>query len=254
VEPQITGGDGTIPAGDIHTIVCAYPGGAGAPTHKDAECLIVDPDSGDLFISTKRESIPGVYYLPHQSTYTGTQTLQYLGKMWDVPDISTVPLAATACNVVGGTISSDGKDILIKNYDAIYYFARPDKAASIYTALTQTPAQVSYVGGGSVSPKKSEPQGEAVCFSYGDLDYFTASEFLATEGSTGSRFPLFKYTRLSKAATTATFQDGVAPDAATPARSIPTSGRPTPPQSAAQKRPSCSTSPPAPRATTDARC
>jgi hypothetical protein len=217
VEPVITGGDGTILSGDIHTIVCAYPGGGGAPTHKDAECLIVDPDSGDLYIITKRESIPGVYYLPHQASYSGTQTLQYLGKMWDVPDITTVPLGATACNVVGGTISSDGKEILIKNYDAIYYFARPDKAVSIYTALTQTPAQVSYVGGGSVSPKKShpqaEPQGEAVCFSYGDQDYFTASEYLATEGSTASRFPLFKYTRLPRAATTAAFQDGVAPDA-----------------------------------------
>jgi hypothetical protein len=37
VEPAITGSDGTILSGDIQTIVCAYPGGAGAPTHKDAE-------------------------------------------------------------------------------------------------------------------------------------------------------------------------------------------------------------------------
>jgi len=217
VEPVITGSDGTIPSGDIHTIVCAFPGGGSAPTHKDCEALIVDPDNGDLFIITKREAIPGVYRLAHQVSYSGTQTLEYLGKMWDVPDITTVPLGATACNVVGGTISSDGREIIVKNYDAIYYFARPDKSVSIYTTLTQTPVQVSYVGGGSVSPKKShpqaEPQGEAICFSYDNNDYFTASEYLATEGSTASRFPLFKYTRLPKAAATVAFQDGVAPDA-----------------------------------------
>ncbi len=217
IEPHLTGSDGTILSADIHTIVCAFPGGGSAPTHKDAEALIVDPDTGDLYIITKRESIPGVYFLAHQSTYSGTQTLTYLGKMWDVPDITTVPLGATACNVVGATISSDGKEILVKNYDAIYYFARPDKAVSIYTALTQTPVQVSYVGGGSVSPKKShpgaEPQGEAVCFSFDNANYFTASEYISGEGSTASRFPLFKYTRLPKAATTAAFQDGVAPTA-----------------------------------------
>jgi hypothetical protein len=217
VEPTITGSDGTILSGDIQTIVCAFPGGANAPAHKDAECLIVDPDTGDLYLITKREAIPGVYFLAHQASYSGTQTLTYLGKMWDVPDVTTVPLGATACNVVGGTISSDGKEILVKNYDAIYYFARPDKSVSIYTALTQTPVQVSYVGGGSASPKKShpqaEPQGEAVCFSYGNQDYYTASEFLASEGSTAPRFPLFKYSRLPKSAVTAAFQDGVAPDA-----------------------------------------
>lgn len=217
IEPQITGSDGTILSADIHTIVCAFPGGGSAPTHKDAEAVIVDPDTGDIYVITKREAIPGVYRLAHQASYSGTQTLEYLGKMWDVPDITTVPLGATACNVVGATISSDGKEILVKNYDAIYYFARPDKSVSIYTALTQTPVQVSYVGGGSVSPKKShpqaEPQGEAICFSYDNNDYFTASEYLASEGSTAARFPLFKYTRLPKAATTAAFQDGVSPDA-----------------------------------------
>lgn len=217
VEPVITQSDGTIPSGDIQTIVCAWPGGGSAPTHKDAECLIVDPDTGDMYFITKREAIPGVYRLAHAASYSGTQTLAYLGKMWDVPDITTVPLGATACNVVAGTISRDGREIMVKNYDAIYYFARPDKAVSIYTALTQTPVQVAYVGGGSVSPKKShpqaEPQGEGLAFGYGDQDYYTCSEYISTEGSTASRFPLFKYERVSKDATTVAFQDGVSPTA-----------------------------------------
>jgi hypothetical protein len=217
VEPNITGSDGTIAAEAIHTIVCAFPGGGSAPTHKDCECLIVDPDTGDLYVITKRESIPGVYRLAHAASYSGTQTLEYLGKMFDVPDVTTVPLAATACNVVGGCISSDGQELLIKNYDVVYHFARPGKAISIYAALNGTPTQVSYVGGGSVSPKKShpnaEPQGEAICFNADNSGYFTASEYIATEGSAASRYPLFYYARCPRAVTTSAFQDGVLPTA-----------------------------------------
>ncbi len=217
IEPAITGSNGTILSGDIHTITIQFPGGGGAPTFKDIECLIVDPDTGDLYFINKRDAVPKVYYLAHAATYVGTQTLTYLGLMYDIPDVTTVPLAATACNVVGGTISRDGKEILVKNYDKVYYFARPNKAVSIYTTLTQTPVEVSYVGGGSVSPKKShpqaEPQGEAICFGYGDQDLYTASEYISTEGSAAAAYPLFKYVRTSKAPTVSIFQDGVHPTA-----------------------------------------
>ncbi len=218
VEPNITWSDWTITSGNIHTIVCQFPGWWSAPTHKDCECLIADPSNGDLYFITKRESIPGVYYLAHQSTYSGTQTLTYLGKMYDIPDVTTVPLGATACNVVGGCISRDGKEIMIKNYDKIFYFSRPNLATSIYTTLTQTPIECSYVGGGSVTPAKShpsqEPQGEAVCFDYEDQNYYTCSEYLTSEWSSASQYPLFMYERVSKQPTSITFQDGVSPTGA----------------------------------------
>ncbi len=214
-EPLITGTSGVISSSDYITITCQFPAG-NMPTHKDAECLLADPDTGDLYVITKRESIPGVYKLPHAATYgTGVQSLTYMGKMYDIPDITTVPLGATTCNVVGGTISPNGKEIMIKNYDSIYYFSRPDKSVSIYNTLTGTPVQVSYVGGGSVTPKKShpnaEPQGESVCFDYSGVNYYTASEYISTEGSSATTYPLFRYDRIVKSPNTIIFQDGLYP-------------------------------------------
>jgi hypothetical protein len=220
-EPAVTGSDGSIAAVDYETITCAYPGGGGAPSHKDAECLLVDPDTGDMYVITKREAVPGVYQLLHAASYSGTQTLTDMGNMFDIPDITTVPLGATACNVTSGSISRSGKEIVVKNYDATYYFARPDKTVSIMTTLQQTPVQINYVGGGSSSGtylKRShpsaEPQGEGTCWDQDDQNLFSCSEYISTEGSTASRYPLFRYDRISAAPTTITFQEGVSPTGA----------------------------------------
>jgi hypothetical protein len=50
-----------------------------------------------------------------------------------------------------------------------------------------------------------------LCFSKDGRDLYTNSEYLSGEGSTASRYPLFKYTRSSKIPTTVSFQDGVSP-------------------------------------------
>jgi uncharacterized repeat protein (TIGR01451 family) len=213
-EPTITGSNGTISAGDIETITSEFPAGS-LPTHKDAEVLLVDPDTGDMYVITKRESVPGVYKLAHASSYSGTQTFTDMGNMFDIPDVASV--SATG-NAVGGNISPNGEEILVKSYDVMYHFARNKSTQTIIEALQQTPTTVDgYVGGGSASPKKShptaEPQGEAVTFDYNGSDYYTASEFVAAEGSTSTRYPLFKYERLASIPTTITFQDGVSPTA-----------------------------------------
>ena len=209
-EPTITGSNGTVPGADIETITCQYPS---APEHKDAETLLVDPDTGSMYIITKRETLsaPNVYSLAHQASYVGTQTLVLEGEMFDIPDVSST--SATG-NAVGGNISPDGKEILVKSYNILYRFARPNKSISIFTTLQGTPDSISYVGGGSVSPAKShpnaEPQGEAVTFDYYGKDIYSASEYVAAAGSSATSYPLFKYERLAnKAPTTYTFQEGV---------------------------------------------
>jgi hypothetical protein len=72
----------------------------------------------------------------------------------------------------------------------------------------------SYVGGGSTSPAAShpsqEPQGEGLAYSYDGRDLYSTSEYLSTAGSSASQYPLFKYSRLSKAPTLYTFQQGTA--------------------------------------------
>ena len=213
-EPTITGNNGTVDVADIETITAEYPS-ASLPSHKDAEALLIDPDTGDMYIITKREAVAGVYYLAHASSYSGTQTLTDLGNMYDIPDVASV--AATG-NVVGGNISPSGREILIKSYNIMYLFSRDKSTQTIIQALQATPTEVTgYVGGGSTTYRKShpsqEPQGEAVTFDYTGDNYYTASEFVSTEGSTASRYPLFKYTRLTGTPTTITLQEGVSPTA-----------------------------------------
>ncbi len=215
-EPTITGSNITVAADQQELITCAYPGGGNAPVSKDAETLIVDPDTGDMYVILKRDAVQKVYKLAHSASYVGTQTLTYEGAMTAIPSVTTVALGATACYAVGGCISPNGQEILIKNYNDVYYFPRNKATQTIIQALQQSLVLVpSYVGGGSVSPKKShpnaEPQGEAICYSPDGRDFYTASEYVGTEGSTASRYPLFKYTRAPKVPTTVSFQDGVSP-------------------------------------------
>lgn len=217
-EPAITGAGGVISSSDYIQIDAVFPAG-NPPSLRDCEASIVDPDTGDIYIITKRETIPHVYYLAHAASYAGTQTLTYLGAMYDIPDITTVALGATAVNVVDAAISPNGKEILVKNYNDVYYFARDKATQSIYQALIQTPVIVpAYVGGGSVSPKSShpsqEPQGEGITYSRDGRDLYSNSEFVSTEGSTASRYPLFKYARAPKTPITVAFQDGVSPTGA----------------------------------------
>lgn len=216
-EPLINGAGGVISSSDYIQINAAFPAG-NTPTHRDCEGSIVDPDNGDIYIITKRETVPSVYRLTHQESYSGTQTLTYMGTMFDVPDVTTTALGATAVNVVDAAISPNGKEILVKNYNDVYYFPRDKATQTIYQAISQTGTIVpAYVGGGSVSPKKShpsqEPQGEGLTFSKDGRDLYSNSEFLSTEGSTASRYPLFKYSRAPKTPITAIFQDGVSPTA-----------------------------------------
>lgn len=217
-EPTITGSGGAIAAGDYETITGQYDAGT-PPVSKDAETLLVDPDTGDMYVILKRDATQKVYKLAYAASYSGTQTFVYQGAMTALPSVTTVALGATACYAVSGTISPNGQEILIRNYNDVYYFPRDKNTQTILQALQQSLVLVpAFVGGGSVSPKKShpnaEPQGEAICYSPDGRDLWTCSEYVSTEGSTASRYPLFKYVRAAAVPTTVSFQDGVAPSGA----------------------------------------
>lgn len=215
VEPTITGSGGSVDAGDIEAIAVAYPV-VGAPTLRDAETLIVDPLTGDMYIITKREAVPSVFKLAHQSSYTGTQTLEALGQMFDIPDVSS---PSASGNAVGGNASPNADGILVKSYNVMYYFPWDSASETVFEALQATPITVDgYVGGGNTTYAKShpsqEPQGEAVTFDYSGINYFTASEYLTAHGSSATTFPFFQYARLTSVPTTITFQRGVSPTGA----------------------------------------
>ncbi len=207
VEPTITGSNSSTAA--FEQIVCEYPAGS-VPSHKDAETLIVDPDTGDIYIVTKRITPARCYRLAHQASYSGTQTLEYLGEIWTGPFTDDATGPSTGGYVVGGSISDDGKIVVLKNYQDVFVFVREDKGAtSIYDAMTAAPLIVEgYVGGERPSSHpNNEPKGEGVCFlANGDL--VTTSEYNATYGSSASAYPTFRYARLPDVPAQVAFQDG----------------------------------------------
>jgi hypothetical protein len=129
-------------------IELTYPGGA-----RDAETLMVDPISGDLFIVSKRDEKNTLYCVPKGAFSSGSGVLEELHQF----DFSSS---------VGGDISQDGSQILIKNYFAVYYWERKS-GESVETALKRTPSKLPYV---------PEPQGEAIGFNPSGTAYFTISE------------------------------------------------------------------------------
>lgn len=223
-EPTITGSDGTISSG-IESIVCQYPAGD-LPSHKDAECFMVDPDTGDMYIITKRISPIKCYRLKHQSSYSGTQTLESLGAISSDATLNTI--STTFANsggangyVTGGNISPNGGEIILRSYFGLYIWRRNKSSESIYQCLSRTYDSVltySYVGGGGnvtlTTPPKNlhpygEPQGESVTYDYEGINLYTCSEYIAEQGTSASSYPLFKYDRLNQAPTTVSFKQGV---------------------------------------------
>lgn len=132
----------------VEKISYVYPDG-----QRDAEALMIDPKTKDLYVVSKREDSVRVYRLAYPQSTTQTITAE---------KVATLPLTS----IVAADISSDGSEILLKNYQNIYYFKR---------AQNQTIAEALLKGGEFVS-YGFEPQGEAVCFAANGEGYYTTSE------------------------------------------------------------------------------
>ncbi len=126
-----------------------YPDGP-----RDAETLIVDPQTGDIWIVSKWEAKVHLYKLPYPQNVNEVTTLQTFGEL---------PITYAT----GGAISADGNEIIIRTYAQIYYWKR---------ASGQTIADALQLQAGQQLPYRLEPQGEAVCFEKDNKGYFTISE------------------------------------------------------------------------------
>lgn len=198
-------------------IVCEYPP-ANIPAHKDCEAMFADPDTGDIWLINKRVTPIPMYRLPWSGFYVGTQTLEFMGFMTNYAPLNTLTTVRSGNNgyVVDATINPfNSREIFVKSYSKVFRWYRA-VGETIQQALQRPPDQdlsEMYVGGGLADPRgihpNGEPQGEAICHAKNGLDLYTCSEFLASDGSTAARFPLFKYTRLAKQPTTLTLQQGL---------------------------------------------
>jgi hypothetical protein len=137
-----------IPSTAIDQVKLQFPGGP-----KDAETLLADPITGSLFLVSKREPKNALYQVPTTAFEKGSATLEKVHEF----DFNSS---------VGGDISKDGSQILIKTYLAVFYWKRTDKQ-SLVEALKAVPIRLPYV---------PEPQGEAIGFNFKGDAYFTLSE------------------------------------------------------------------------------
>jgi hypothetical protein len=131
----------------FETIRFRYPDGA-----HDAEALLVDPTTKDIFIITKSDDPAAIYKLSFPYSTAEVNTAVKSGQL-------------TYKGAVGAALSPDGKEIIVKTYFALFHYIRA--GASIDAALQKKPATLPY---------RIEPQGEAVTFANNNGGYFTLSE------------------------------------------------------------------------------
>lgn len=146
---QITeGGTYSIPSDQIERIELTYPDGP-----RDAETIMIDPWTKDLYIVSKR----GFRSLVYRAKYP-----QQVGARTEMEKLAQLPFNWA----LGGDISADGKMIAIKDRTRIFYWER-EQNETVIQALTKKPKTLPYV---------LEPQGESFAWSPDGNRYFTLSE------------------------------------------------------------------------------
>lgn len=135
-------------ANNIQTIEFIYGDGS-----HDSEAFVVDPQTGSIYIITKRDNPSRLYRLKAPLNTSGLTTAEYLG------DLSLT-------NIVAATLSKDGKEVLMKTYSEVWYGKR-EAGASLESLLKGKLQKLSY---------ETEPQGEAISFGLPADGFFTLSE------------------------------------------------------------------------------
>jgi hypothetical protein len=126
----------------------------------DAETLIVHPQTGDIYVLTKRISgAAGIYRLKANYATDKTNTLEKIAD-FSVPAIPNGLLT-------GGDITPDGKRVVICDYFNAYELKLPEKAKD-FEEIWRQEINVIKLG--------ERQQGEAVCYSLDGNSIFATSE------------------------------------------------------------------------------
>lgn len=161
---------------NISIIAFTYPDGK-----RDAETLMIDPITKDLYILSKRDTKTRLYRLPFPQNTNSVFQAELANEIKFPLD----PEEDTPQNyLTSGGISLDGKEIIVKSYSNIYYWSRSlDK--TIAETIAITPEIITYT---------TEPQGEAICWkNFNDNGYFTLSEENINFGGTTFIIPAVLY-------------------------------------------------------------
>lgn len=145
-EPVFTGKNTEMIISEFDTITFRLEDGK-----KDTEAIMIHPQTNNLYVVSKREKPVYVYELKYpfrEDTLTARK-------------IVSIPLT----QIVAGGFSPDGDEVIMKNYDNIYYWDL--KGKSVSEGLKEQPAILNYT---------EEPQGEAIAFNRDGSGFYTLSE------------------------------------------------------------------------------
>jgi len=129
-------------------ITFQYPDGS-----HDAEAILVENISKDIYVITKQDSPSRIYKIPYPQNIGAINTATLVGTL-------------SFTGVTGAALSGDGKEILVRTYNSVYYWNRTS-SQSVEQALAGSPVTLD---------TQFEPQGEAICFKNDNSGFFTLSE------------------------------------------------------------------------------
>lgn len=146
-----------------NTYYFKYPDGP-----RDAETLMIDPVDRLFYIVSKREDSVGVYTAPLNASFTDTISLKLQCKL----HFKGLPLLKW---ITAGDISADGKQVLLRSYQNIYYWKR-NPGEPVWKAMQAKPQELKH---------NAEKQGEAIGFTADGKGCYTTSE--------GKNAPIYFY-------------------------------------------------------------
>jgi len=148
--PEVTSITGVFSGSALEKITFSYPDGP-----RDAETILLDPLTKDIFIVSKEMDKAGLYRLPYPQSTSGTTIAEKVGV---IPSV----LFTT-----GGSVSAKGSEILIRNYFSVSYWTRKS-GETIGQTLMSAPKKQLLVA--------AEAQGEGVSFDHDAKGFYTIGE------------------------------------------------------------------------------
>jgi hypothetical protein len=135
----------------------------------DAEALLVEPESGDIYIATKEKKRARIFRAAADQLKPGqTVTLEHVATL-------------KQDKVSGGDVSRDGKWVVLRNEKTGWLWPRRPGESLADTLATTEPREI------SVRDKSQAKNGEAITFDPAGNSYFTISEGV---NQPLARFPL----------------------------------------------------------------
>lgn len=121
---------------------------------RDSEAFVVDPVSNNIFLFSKREKEINLYEIDSWARGDHFTEAKFLLKL---------PFT----QITAADISPDGSELLIKNYENVYYWTR-DISKPFISIFDRSARVLPYI---------QEPQGESIAFDIYGKGYFTTSEY-----------------------------------------------------------------------------